>query len=436
MKIARLPPLADSVRGIRDTSSQDVSVDPAPRLRKRKQLLAAWITVAAVLTVGIVFLARSWLSTAMVVPRERVRIATVERGKFIRDVAAQGMIVAADSPTLYASAGGKLTLLVKAGETVKRDQVLASIDSPELRNESQREQATLDALNATLERQGIEVRRQQLKNRQDSDLAAVQIQAAERELQRAETAWQFKGIPEYQYRAAIDNVATARLKHQHALDNTKLENDSLNIELKSKRLDRDRQGLLVENLKRRLDELRVRSPVNGMVGSLVAAQNAVVGENAPLLSVVDLSALEIEFRVPESYADSLGIGMTAEVAYMDKVYAGTVAAISPEVQQNEVAGRVRFSKETPPGIRQNQRVNVRIIMDSRDAVLKVERGNFTDAGSWAYVVDKDMATRRAIQLGAMSIKEVEIVSGLNPGEQIIVNNPTEINDAPTVRLSN
>ncbi len=100
-----------------------------------------------------------------------------------------------------------------------------------------------------------------------------------------------------------------------------------------------------------------------------------------------------------------------------------------------MAGRVRFVIETAPGIRQNQRVNVRIIMDSRDAVLKIERGNFTDAGNHAYVVDTDMVTRRAIQIGAMSTNEVEIVSGLNSGEQIIVNNPTELNDAPTLRLS-
>lgn len=411
-------------------------VDPAPRLRKRKQWVAASVAVAVVLTIGVIALGQFWQSTSMVVPRERVRIATVERGKFIRDVAAQGTIVAADSPTLYASASGKLTLLVKAGEPVERDQLLATIDSPELRNEFEREQATLDALNAALERQGIEVRRQQLKNRQDSDIAAVQIQAAERELQRAEAAWQFRGIPEYQYRSAIDNVATARLTHRHALNNAKLQDESLAVELKSKRLERDGQHLLLENLKRRLDELSERSPVKGMVGSLIAGQNAVVSENAPLLSVVDLSALEIEFRVPESYADSLGIGMAAEIRHMDKVYDGTVAAISPEVKQNEVAGRVRFINETPPGIRQNQRVQVRIIMDSRDAVLKVERGNFTDAGERVYVVNQDIATRRAIQMGAMSTTEVEIVSGLDPGERIIVNNPTELHDAPTVRLSN
>ena len=347
----------------------------------------------------------------------------------------KGTVVAAVSPTLYASAPGKLTLLAQAGEPVKKGQPLARIDSPELRNEHQREQATLDSLSTALERQGIELRRQQLQNQQASDLAGVQIKAAERELQRVEAAWQIKVVPEYQYKRAMDDVDTARLNYQHALDNAKLQDESLSFELKSKRLERDRQRLVVEDLKRRVQELEVRSPVDGMVGSLLAAQEAAVALHAPLLSVVDLSAFEIEFRVPESYADSLAIGMAAEVAYLGKTYRGAVTAISPEVQQSEVAGRVRFKDETPPGIRQNQRVNLRIVMDSRTDVLKVERGNFTDAGGWAYVVNDDRATRRAIQMGAMSIKEVEILSGLEPGERIIVNNPTELNDALVVRLS-
>ena len=99
-------------------------------------------------------------------------------------------------------------------------------------------------------------------------------------------------------------------------------------------------------------------------------------------------------------------------------------------------GRVRFGQEVPAGLRQNQRVNLRIVMDSRPNVLKVERGAFTDAGNVAYVVAGDMATRRAVRLGAMSVSEVEIIDGLSPDEKIIVSNVSDFNNAPVVRLSN
>jgi HlyD family secretion protein len=150
---------------------------------------------------------------------------------------------------------------------------------------------------------------------------------------------------------------------------------------------------------------------------------------------VDLSALEVEFSVSESYASDLAIKMAAQINYAGKNYRGTVTSISPEVQQNEVKGRLRFADQVPPGVRQNQRVNVRIVLDQRDNVLKVERGAFVDGGSVAYRVQGDMATRQAVTLGAMSVGEVEILSGLAAGDQIIVSSIGDFGDAPEVRLA-
>jgi HlyD family secretion protein len=209
------------------------------------------------------------------------------------------------------------------------------------------------------------------------------------------------------------------------------------FELQTRRLQRERQQLLVADLERRVAELEIRSPVNGMVGSVAVNQKAAVQQDAPLLTVVDLSAFEIEFRVAETYADSISIGMPAEITYAGKTYAGEVTALSPEVTQSEVRGRVRFSKTVPEGLRQNQRVAVRIVMDRRDGVLKVERGAFyeADAGQSAYVVRDDVAERRPIKTGATSVREVEILSGLEEGDQIIASDTDSFEDASRVHLS-
>jgi HlyD family secretion protein len=214
-----------------------------------------------------------------------------------------------------------------------------------------------------------------------------------------------------------------------------LHEESLNFELKTKRVEVERQQLVVDELKRRVDALTVRSPVKGMVGSLLVDQRAAVTENAPLLTVVDLTALEVEFRVAETYAADLALNMAAEINYGGKTYPAVVTSISPEVQQNEVRGRLRFAEKLPPGVRQNQRVNVRLVLDSRENVLKVERGAFVDAGSIAYRVEGDVATRVPIVLGAMSVSEVEIVSGLKPGDRIIVSSVTDFGNAPELVLS-
>ena len=420
---------------IRDTSAQDVTIDPAPQARKRRLVVIGLASIGLVGVIAVVMLIRGWVSTSLVVPRERLRIAAVTRGAFVRDVSAQGTVVVADSPTLFASGVGAVTFLVKAGDVVKEGQVLATVESPSLRNEYAREQAALDGLLVGLDRAGIEARRQMLTEKQSTDLANTHIRATQRELERAQSAWEQGVIPKRDLDRAQDERDDARLTYDHAVANTKLQEDSLNFELKTKRVEIERQRLAVTELRRRVDALSVISPVKGMVGSLAVNQKAAVTENAALLTVVDLSALEVEFRVSESYAGDLTPDMKAEIEYGGHKYAGAVTSISPEVQNSEVKGRLRFADKLPPGVRQNQRVNVRIVLDQRPDALKVERGAFVDAGSYAYVVEGDTARKREITLGAMSVGEVEIVSGLKEGESIVVSSVADFSGAPEAHLS-
>jgi HlyD family secretion protein len=425
------------VTRIRDTSAQDIAVDPRPAaMRRRYQFIGAGAGALLLLLV-LALLVRNWLSAEVSVPIERVRIAEVTRGPFVRDISAQGTVVAAVSPTMFAAAPGTVHFLVQAGDVVKKQQPLATLESPELRNELQREQASFAGLEVAVQRQGIDTRRQLAANQQAIDLANVAIQAAERELRRAEDSWNQKLISERDYEKARDDAAAARVNHKHAIETAQLQKESLQFELRARRLERDRQRLVVEDLERRVGELNLKSPVDGIVGTLAVAERTSVAQNAPLLTVVDLTAFEIEFQVPESYADDLGLGMDAEVSYGTKKYTAKVSSVSPEVRSGQVTGRLRFSGETPQGLRQNQRLSTRIVLESRNDVLKVQRGAFLDSGGGrvAYLVQDDVAVRRPIRTGAVSVSEVEILEGLQPGDRIIISNLGEFERVETVRLA-
>ena len=363
-------------------------------------------------------------------------MATVSRGHFVRDVAADGTVVAAVSPTLYAIAPGTVTYAARAGDTVRKGQLLATLDSPELTNEFQRETATLDSLDAALAHQQIEIRRQILTSKQQADLAEVTIKAAERELKRNEWAWDLHVIPERDYKRAIDDVATAQLNFDHARETAGLERDSLALDLRTKRLERDRQALVVSSLKNRVAELEVRAPVDGMVANLAQLEKTLVAANAPLLTVVDLSAFEVEFQVAETYAGEIKPGMAAEITVDGRDVPGTVTAISPEVRQSQVTGRVKFNGGQPQRLRQNERTAVRIVLDERDNVLRFERGSFIDATSPAvYVVRGGRAVRVPVRLGAASVGEIEVLSGLNAGDSIVISDMRDANQASEVAIS-
>jgi HlyD family secretion protein len=98
---------------------------------------------------------------------------------------------------------------------------------------------------------------------------------------------------------------------------------------------------------------------------------------------------------------------------------------------------LRFGNEKPAGLRQSQRLSVRIFIDRRDNVLMVERGAFVDqeGGGFAYLVHGNVAERHPVQLGAASVSKVEILDGLSVGDQIVVSGTDAFNDAQRVILS-
>ncbi|HVN43885.1 MAG TPA: HlyD family efflux transporter periplasmic adaptor subunit [Steroidobacteraceae bacterium] len=443
MKLAQLKkfPLGDTpaselrVPAMRGTAAQDA---PRPdgrsfcRRHRTALALAAGALVLLLLALGF----KGWLGTSAVMARERLRVATVARGRFVRDVAAEGAVVAALSPTLFAVGPGTVAYLVRPGDVVRKGQVLAMLESPELANALQREQATLASLDTALARQQIEIRRQLLTSQQHADLTQVAIDAAERELKRSQWAWDQRVISERDYARAVDEVKTAKLNFEHARDSAALERDSLALELRARRLERDRQALTVAALAERVAELSVRSPVDGMVANLAQPQRTRVPADAPLLTVVDLSAFEVEFQVAEVYAHDIRPGMPAQLTVEGRSVSGTVTAISPEVRRNEVTGRVRFSGRQPAGLRQNERAAVRIVLDERDNVLRFEHGPFIDETTRAvYVVRGAHAVRVPVVLGAASVTEIEVLRGLDAGERVVISDMRDADRLARVRLS-
>jgi HlyD family secretion protein len=419
------------------TAGQDTLIDQRPRRRKRLIIAGAGLLALAIVAVLVVPAMKRFAHAQVSIPMSRVRLAQVTRGEFVRDVVVDGVVVAAVSPTLFSPADGNVSFAVQPGDKVKAGDVLATVDSPELMNRLAQERATLQGLETGLERRAIEKKTEELRNRQTADLAEVDVHAAERELRRAEDSHQKAVISERDYEKAQDDLTRARLTHEHALENQRLQSESLAFELKTLGLERDRQRLLVEELDRQAQGLSVRSPVDGMVGSRAVDEKGAIVRNAALLTVVDLSALEIDMLVPQAYGDDLSLGLAADVNFGTQTFPAHVTAVSPEVKENQVRGRVRFDGDVPAGLRQNQRVSVRVVLESKPDTLKVQRGSFLDSGGGrvAYVVHDGMAEKTPVRIGSTSLREVEVLDGLAAGDTIIISSTSELNDAQTVLLT-
>lgn len=291
----------------------------------------------------------SWGDGARSYDASRLRIAEVTRGDLVRDLSAEGRVIAANSPTLYAIAGGTVILKVVAGDRVEAGQVLAEIDSPELRSRLVQEESTLASLQAEADRSTLDARIARANARKLLDQAQIDRTAAERDMQRYQRAYDAGVLAQVELAKAEDTLKKTDIGLASAREDAGLQGQGAGLDARNRQLLADRQRAVVGEARRQVEALTLRAPFDGQVGQVQVAQHTNVAANAPVLGVVDLSVFEVEIRVPESFARDLAIGIPAEIRSGSEVYAAEVSAVSPEVVNGEVSARVRFSDAQPPG---------------------------------------------------------------------------------------
>ena len=415
---------------IKDTSGQDVSI--TQRRSYKKPLIVLALSLAVLALCAQAFMGNNQGSIS--VDRASLQIATVNISRLVRDVAASGKIVAANAPKVYSPERGYVDLQVKAGDKVNKDDIIALVDSPELNNELKQQQSVLARLDGELQRKHLEARRQKLSLTKTLDLAQVELNAADRENRRAKLSIEKNLISQIDLEKAVDDLARAKLTYKHAQQEVELAKDTLAFELKAAERDLARQQLIVDDLNRQVRNLTIQASVTGIVGNLLVQQKEAVTQSQPLMTLVDLSNFEAQLQVPESYANELGLGMEVELTLGAKKVTGVLSAISPEVNNREVTTRVRFDEE-PKGIRQNQRLTARILLENRDDVLQIKRGAFMQqGGTQVYKVIGDTAQLVNITTGASSINAIELLQGVSSGDQLIISSYDNFKQAPTLLL--
>ncbi len=421
---------------IRGTEHSDRPISSPRRGWRRRALL--WVPLALLLAGAAMAYPsmRRWAGSERSVELAKIRLGTVTRGDLERDVAVEGQVVAASHPSVFSPATGIVTLRAQAGEVVERGQVLAEIDSPELLSRLAQERATVNSMGSGLGRQRLEAKMAKLQGEQGIDLLEVRLAAAERAVERMRRIHEQGLANDIEYEQAEDELTLSRLELAHANKEASLENERLTFELRDQELQLERQALVLAEVERRVEELTLKSPVAGMVAGFDVEDRDAVSPGQALVTVVDLSTFELAIRIPEAYADEVSLGLAAVVRHGEEKYPATVRRVAPEVEAGTVEGRLSFGNEIPDGLRQNQRLQARLLLDARRDVLKVPRGPFLESGGGqrAYVVRDGLATRRSIQVGTLSVAEVEISSGLAEGESIVLSDTTRFRGAETVFL--
>ncbi len=200
----------------------------------------------------------------------------------------------------------------------------------------------------------------------------------------------------------------------------------------------------LELRRRQLEDTRVQAPFEGVVGARNVSPGQVISKNTTLTWLMDLDPLKVEVSVPERFLGRLRVGQTIQfpiAAYGDRTFSGEIYYISPYVEETTRTAVVRArlpnpSHELKPGMLATLEITLQVrdqaVVISEAGLAQVQDGN----RAVVFVVNDDQTVEaRNVALGVRMPGEVEVRTGLKPGERVIVEGIQKVGPGSKVTLA-
>jgi HlyD family secretion protein len=418
-------------------SSMDVPRPHAARQKRKRRLMIAGASVLALIVISV---AISRLKpAAMSVDRASVWIDAVKRGPMLRQVRGLGTLVPEDIRWIAASKEGRVEkIVVRPGAHVEPETVILELSSPDLEQAAQdaelkhkAAEAELTTLRATLQRELLD---------QESTTAQVHSDYTQAKME-AETDENLKKnglIAELAYKTAI--IKRDELANRDQIEQKRLQfaRDSIDPQLAAKQSEVDQLKASAELAAREVANLHVKAGMTGVLQQLPVevGQRVIAGTN--LARVADPMKLKAQVKIAETQAKDIQINQPASIDTRNGVVSGHVIRVDPAVEQGTVTVDVALDGDLPKGARPDLSVDGTIELERLDNVLYVGRPAFAQDGATVGVfrlTSGGEALRTPVHFGRSSVNTIEILSGLNVGDQVILSDTSAYDSHDRIRLN-
>lgn len=395
------------------------------------------LAVVATLTAALL-LVRYW-PRGVPVARADVEIAAARTGPFRDVVVGRATALPLQSVLLDATEDGRVEqVLVKDGERVEAGQLLVVLNSTQRAQELMARSAESAQQLANLATFRAAFMQAQSAQRRDLTQAEFELERARRlhERNRELAATGFLSP------SALEESADKFALAQRLV--TQARNDGRE-EMATREQSVQAMQRAVADLDRRLGAMRtaseglaMRAPVAGRVTGLTLQVGESVRSGTRIARLDSLGRFKLDLRLDEFHLGRVREGLAATLTHDGRDHALRVARIDPQVKDGRFSVELSFDAEPPP-LQVGQGLDVRLTLgESRQALLLPDGGFYADTGgAWAFVLDADghHAPRRELRLGRRADGVIEVLGGLQPGEQVVVSPYRAFVGAPALQLN-
>lgn len=414
----------------------DIQIQKKKGLQKRH---IPYIAGGVLLVVFILWLIFGNRRGTMRVDKEAITIVEVQKGRFDDYVKLDGKVLPISVVRLTPEEGGIVKeKVVEEGTQVKKGDVIIRLSNSSL------ELSILEAQNSLVEKQSI-VRNQALTVEQNILRDKLSLKDADIKMRRAQRSFNQQEKLYSENLTSRENYDQAKEEYELAVENKKLiefqlMQDSIYQvnDLRKMKNDLAVIDMSMELHRKRKENLEIKSPIDGELGSLNVELGQSIGSGSSIGQINDLSDYKVEAMIDEHYIDKVEKGLYATIERNGKTFNLCVRKVYPEVVGGKFRTELTLVGDRPENMRSGQTYYINLMLGQSEDAIMIPRGTFYQktGGKWIFVVDKDgkKAYKRAIKVSRQNPKLYEITEGLEVGESVIISNYEAFGDAEVLEI--
>ena len=364
---------------------------------------------------------------------------TVKRGPMVRQVRGLGTLVPEDIRWIPATSQGRVErILLRPGTSVKADNVVLELSNPQLDQETQDAELKVQSAEASLANLRVQMQNDLLQQKAAAAGIEADYNKARMQAEMNEALAKDQLVSDLILRQSKLDAEQLAVRRDIAQEQLASRAEASRAQLAVQQSAVDQARAVLQLKRRQRDELKVRAGLDGMLQLVPVDVGQQVAPGTNLARVANPGRLKAEIKVAETQAKDIQIGQAAQVDTRNGIVNGHVIRIDPSVQNGTRTVDVSLEGELPKGAVPDLSVDGTIELERLANVVYMGRPAFGQDQSTVGIFKVDAtgaeASRVQVTLGRSSVNTVEIVSGLQPGDKVILSDMSAWDAFDRVRL--
>ncbi|MEM8523542.1 MAG: HlyD family efflux transporter periplasmic adaptor subunit [Bacteroidota bacterium] len=412
----------------------DQVIDNSLQRKNRLKQIGRILLIVAVLVAGF-FLLRNVLKTT--VDTSKFRTAKVELGMMENAITATGLVVPTFEQQVNAAVNSEIkSVYLTSGAEVKQGDLILELDEEftQLEFESLKDEVELRKNNITKLRLEYDKNLKELDY--ENQIKTLELSSLQAQLSDKKRLKDIGGATQEEVEQAELTLKIAQLEQKKLKNELEFKKNSITSDRRNLELEMMIQEKKLRELRKKLTQTKVAAPRDGVITYVKEDIGLKITEGDVLVRLANLDAFRVEASCSDRYANIVQVGLPVRVRINRKDLAGRITSILPAIENNAISFITELEDKSNANLRPDMRVEVFIISDRKEQVLKVKSGPAFRGGVQqpVFVVRGEQAFKQTIKVGLTNMDYVEVQGGLEEGDRIIISDMKEYEHLDMVEL--